>query len=74
MKRDHSIEGEQDAGINANLNMNNNNNGPGGPKRFRQTDEVLRVLIPSRVRAISVPVPIEPSIIFQYLPDRLPAQ
>lgn len=48
MKRDHQNgEGEQDSGNNQ--NNNNNNNGPSGPKRFRQNDEILRVLIPSRV-------------------------
>lgn len=46
MKRDHQNNNDDDSGSNGG---GNNNNGPRGPKRFRQNDEVLRVLIPSRV-------------------------
>lgn len=41
MKRDHQNEQEQDDG--------NDSNHSGGQKRFRNTDDTLRVLIPSRV-------------------------
>lgn len=51
MKRDHLLDDEQDNGGN-NPNVSNNNNGPSGPKRFRQSDEMLRVLIPSRVSSL----------------------
>lgn len=47
MKRDHQNEQEQE-------DDGNDSNHSGGQKRFRNNDETLRVLIPSRV-SYSVP-------------------